>query len=255
MEEVVHAGSIKEFWSPKTIRILFSRQENPIASFPDPILLQNFLEEAIVKDRNYNWESLGVTCPKHPIFSGYSHIPMLEERSPETEPGTTPQSPRERLLQENLRNFIGVLRDSMHLLLFAQRDFIGKEFQEFQQWDLVLEDTNCPWDWDHIYPSAYYQHDVYPKYRDWHNTIGNKRAEGLSSNRGHGASLPKDKLTDPKTRKDSFISEDEWEEIQLVGRDITDPDKANFLCHLILMRMARIYGEWHTTLGIAQLMA
>jgi hypothetical protein len=192
-------------------------------------------------------------CPEHQIFRGYSHIPIPDEVPTGTEPSPSPQLHRVKFLQENLRSFIGILSGSTNLLLFAQRVFISREFREFQQWDLVLEDTNSPWDWDHIYPSAYCQRNVNPKYRAWHNTIGNKRAEELSHNRGNGSSLPKDKLADLETRKDGFISEDEWEMIQLVDADITNSATATILCRIILTRMARIYGEWHTTFGIGDL--
>jgi hypothetical protein len=139
------------------------------------------------------------------------------------------------------------------LLLFAQRGFIGREFQGFSQWDLVLDDTNCPWDWDHIYPSAHRKWYVDAKYRDWHDTIGNKRAEGLSSNRGNGANSPKEKLANPETRKDGFITEDIWSMIQGVDANITDNSTATKLCRIILTRMTEIYEDWHTIFGIGDL--
>lgn len=252
--QVAHTRPIGEFWNPQTIRTLFSRSENPLPSFPDPILIQDFLEKTIVNDPKYIWENLGAMCPKHPIFSGYSHISIPDEAPPDVEPNTPPHLLRENVLQENLRRFIKILSGSTHLLLFAQRVFIEREFRDFQQWDIVLEDTTSPWDWDHIYPSAHRKRYVDSRYRDWHNTIGNKRAEELSRNRRNGSSDPNNKLGEEKTREDSFISEEVWEMIQGVSPNITDPATANTLCEIILRRMVEIYREWHTTLGIGQLM-
>jgi hypothetical protein len=255
MQEVSRGCLVEDFWKPDTIRILFTRLDNPVPSFPAPDALEDFLEEAIVKNANYNWETLGNSCPKHPIFSGYSHIPKPDEVPSKVESVKPPDLLRERLLQENLRSFIGTLCWSTKLLLFAQRDFLDREFQWFQQWDLVLEDTNSPWDWDHIYPSACGLHNVYPKYREWHDTIGNKRAEELSHNRGNGSCRPKDKLADLETRRESVISEEVWEMIQGVDENIKDPITANTVCRIILRRMAGIYGKWYTTLGIGLLLA
>jgi hypothetical protein len=261
--ECTQTRPIGEFWRPENIRTLFTQPQNPIPSFPDPIGLQNFLENAIMEMRNedYKWEILVETCSENPIFDGYSRTTMPDEGPSTAEPDTPSlhverENLRKKFVQENLRNFIGVLRGNTHLLLFAQRNFIVDQFQDFQQWDLVLDDTNTPWDWDHIYPSAYWRHDVDPKYRQWHNTIGNKRAEALSLNRKHGDAEPKIKLADLQTRKDSFISDDVWQLIQTAPQSsIKDSVTAKILCRIILRRMAQLYGEWYATLGIGQLMS
>lgn len=50
--------------------------------------------------------------------------------------------------------FIGQIKDNKSLILFAQRDYINSEFTDYNQMD-TLDDTNAPWDWDHIYPNSW----------------------------------------------------------------------------------------------------
>lgn len=248
--KAVSGQPLENFWDVANLRVLFTRMENPVPSFPAPNVLRNFLVEEIVMNPEYNWGTLGGTCSAHPIFAGYSHIQVANSDASSTAETMRPPVSREKLLQDNLRNFVGILSGNTNLLLFAQRDFIRHKFHEFQQWDVVLNDTNCPWDWDHIFPSAYCRKGVPRKYRDWHNSIGNKRAEELSSNRSNRAAVPKDKLADPNTRRDSFISDSTWALIECTDPLIRDVVRANDLCRIILTRLAEIYAEWYVTFEI-----
>jgi len=247
------SSPLDEFWSPKHIWPLFIQSEDPIPIFPDPVQLKDFLEQTVVNDANYNWETLGATCPYHAVFDGYTRLPNPEIMPVAKHPDEQTSTPRQLVLQANLREFVGMLSSNYNMLLFAQREFITRAFGEFQQWDVVLDDTNAPWDWDHIYPSASGRHNVYPTYRAWHDKIGNKRVEELSSNRSNGDSAPKVKLADEKTRKDSFISEEIWGLIQQVSPSIKDEANARLLCRINVRRMAEIYAEWHNVLHIGDL--
>ncbi|MEL1196630.1 hypothetical protein AADX85_16350, partial [Staphylococcus epidermidis] len=77
----------------------------------------------------------------------------------------------------------GKIRHNRPLILLAQRDYINATFGDYNQMN-DIEDTNVPWDWDHIYPSEW----VYMKIcnqgiKDWNNTNGNFRALSLEQNR------------------------------------------------------------------------
>ncbi len=251
--EAFKSRPMNEFWILDVMKPLFVRKDSPSPSFPSPSILQEFLDESIVQNANYNWGSLGSTCPKHKIYSGYEHLDIPEETQPED--GEATKVLRETAARTNLRSFIGMLRGSLSLLLFSQRNFITREFKDFQQWDVALEDTNRPWDWDHIYPSSHRKWHVSVKYREWHNTIGNKRAEELSHNRGNGSSLPCDKLQDGATRSDSFIPDDIWLMMCSVSdsQNIKDAATAEAICRIILHRMVCIYNEWYKTFEIGHL--
>ena len=234
----------EEFWSPETIRVLFIRDENPMPLFPNPDDLNDFLHETIGTNPKYDWENLGSTCPKHPIYNNYKHIPIAEEKSSDVE----------LISQESVRRFINNLSKCLNALLFAQREFIEEKFKNFQQWDLVLKDIDSPWDVDHIYPSSYRKWYVSEKYRDWNNTIGNKRIEELSRNRSDGDTHPIVKLAQENTRGDSFVLPDVWEMMQPTSTNISDNTNADAICSIILRRTAEIYRKWYTTLQINQLM-
>ena len=175
--------------------------------------------------------------------------------------GPTPETERQQL-EWNFKSFLEPLWSNRQMLLYAQRDYVRKRFGSFGQWELTLKDTNCPWDWDHIYPSASGLHTVDKIYRDWHNTIGNFRVERLSENRRDGCNVPTEKLAlqdDDGTPawQNSFISKDIWEAMQSLEyrhNAIKDQTLARNICAIVLRRMVSIYHEWHQQLRIGPLM-
>lgn len=68
------------------------------------------------------------------------------------------------------------------LILLAQGDYIQKEFEEYNQLE-DLQDTNTPWDWDHIFPKSWTWREKSYLESDWVNKIGNLRAMPLVENR------------------------------------------------------------------------
>ena len=67
------------------------------------------------------------------------------------------------------------------LILLAQREYIQREFSDFNQLE-DLQDTNTPWDWDHIFPRSWAWNGS-SLVREWLNRIGNFRAMSLTDNR------------------------------------------------------------------------
>ena len=99
-------------------------------------------------------------------------------------------------------------------------------------------------------------------YKDWHNTIGNLRVEGLSENRRDGCNTPTEKLVLEDAEgtpgwQNSAISGEIWEDMQSLEYRhdaIKDTALARKICAILLKRMVSIYGEWHGQLRIGHLM-
>jgi len=94
------------------------------------------------------------------------------------------------------------------LVLYAQRDFLFKIFHHKQY---HLDDTNVPFDWDHIYPHKLISGKKHvPKLiKDFYNSIGNFRAWPYELNRMDSDDTPFKKfnpLTDSDTSEDLKLS-------------------------------------------------
>lgn len=236
-------------WAAASLRPLFVREESPVPVFPEPEQLTDYLLKGVLDVPVYDWDSLGSNQPDHTIWKSYDFLPPIQVAELDNQTG---DKQLERT-QQNLMLFLTRLWPCRHMLLFAQRDFIRESFKAFGQWEFALKDSNCPWDWDHIYPSAYNRKNVNPKYRDWHNTIGNLRAEGLSDNRGNGCDWPKDKLMGntpeqgSRIRENSFVSDDIWQDIIKIDNhyEALRDDTALAMCRIVLLRLTAIYREWH----------
>ena len=80
------------------------------------------------------------------------------------------------------------------LLLYAQRHSLHLWFADIDY--SLLEDSNLPYDWDHIFPQKWIHNKrgIKSELRQWYNTIGNFRAWPYSLNRADQADGPKEKL-------------------------------------------------------------
>jgi hypothetical protein len=98
------------------------------------------------------------------------------------------------------------------LVLYAQRGWLNAWFSDFDPARRdQLEDTDRPWDMDHIHASNYVKNIKRPQphlrvLRDeWHGCIGNLRAWPLELNRGDGDASPTAKLAYPETTDERSI--------------------------------------------------
>ncbi|MDE3234502.1 MAG: DUF262 domain-containing protein [Bacteroidota bacterium] len=68
------------------------------------------------------------------------------------------------------------------IVLYSQRHFLSKVISQDH---LLLDDTDIPFDWDHISPNSfvYGLQDIPPVIKDWYNSNGNFRAWPYSLNR------------------------------------------------------------------------
>ena len=141
--------------------------------------------------------------------------------------------------------FINSVQYNRLLILIAQSSYIRDEFPEFNELER-LEDTNTPWDWDHIYPSewVYGQRKIHELTRKWNNTIGNLRAMSLSDNRSESNKLsPSDRLKDVSTHKNYFIEEGDLEYWKTLTERFNKDDESMVINHAmaIARRLVNIY--------------
>lgn len=158
---------------------------------------------------------------------------------------------------EPIEGFRKNLLNQRGLLLFVQREYINKKFYQLQ-WDVLIEDSNRPYDWDHIYPSVYNQRGTNQELRNIYNTIGNLRAWALSDNRSDGKDLPSKKFgIIEDNKKNSFIKDNDWPLWDKISRSrITnnDENEAKNACNAIYTRIGNIYKEWYDTLSVGELL-
>ena len=99
-------------------------------------------------------------------------------------------------------NFFKKLAFNKDLLLFCQRRFLDKEFDKKI---FMLDDTNIPFDYDHLFPQSYIKNKKGIKkkktLKDWYNSIGNLRAWPYDKNKKDSDKPPYEKL------KDSFLED------------------------------------------------
>ena len=90
------------------------------------------------------------------------------------------------------------------LVLYAQRTWLSKWYQEFDPTSpLQLQETEQPWDIDHIHPRNYVEgrHNIPGLITKWHATIGNLRAWPSEINRSQHDLDPGAKLSEPNDQE------------------------------------------------------
>ena len=183
--------------------------------------------------------------------------------------------------------FIDSLRGKRELVLFAQRHWMIKWFPDFDPAAAdSLDDTNRPWDMDHIHPRNFIEgrHNIPLVLKDWHTSIGNLRIWPLELNRADQAATPAAKLNRPlaedtgygmqtsqELRDASFISGNQhlsfWENstppgappdkvpgqyLSNNGQDSYHKFRKNLL-RAIVCRFENLYRHWYEELEIHSL--
>ncbi len=149
--------------------------------------------------------------------------------------------------------FIQKIQHNRSLILFAQRDYINSTFGDYNQMD-EIDDTNVPWDWDHIYPSEWVYRKVYCNHgiKDWNHTNGNLRAISLEHNRSRSNHQSPQNISDSEEREFSFINENDWDYWKNINDRIWD-DKIENHFRAITTRMIKIYEKYWNDLKISEL--
>jgi len=153
--------------------------------------------------------------------------------------------------------FIGKIQYNRPLILFSQRSYINTTFKDYNQID-DMDDTNVPWDWDHIYPDSWVYNMKYceQNIRDWNGTNGNFRAISLEQNRSESNAVsPKIRLEDTAIREFSFVFENDFEHWHKIDDRIWNKEKAIYHFRAITTRMINIYEKFWNDLKINELLA
>lgn len=171
------------------------------------------------------------------------------------------------------------------LVLYAQRYWLDIFFPGYNPADPdQLEDSDRPFDWDHIIPQSYFyniKRRIFNMWRyEWPQTIGNLRAWPMELNRGDGKIPPSDKLAAAEMklldvrwktllpdgdiiREASFISVKNWknwkkccgEDADIIN-ELTDKSVVGMaLLSAITARLCALYRYWFESLDVGSTLA
>ncbi len=236
--------SSNDFWSKQILSIPYlNRNDFIMCPLIQPTTLREYLVQNVVEE-NVDWANLYPDSESE-IVKTYKMILNSESEQEKISNAT----------KSMWDNFMNKLFECKPLLLFSQRKYIKESFGEFNQME-ALEDTNRPWDWDHIYPDSwvYYKKNISWQTRHWNKSIGNFRALSLEENRSENNSLsPRDRLIN--VREQSFVKESDWEYWEKIKERINDGDTEMIKNHLsaIVHRLCNIYEDWYETLDVGHL--
>lgn len=181
---------------------------------------------------------------------------------------------KEKLNNSQYNDFLMKTYDNKDLLLYVQRKSLHIWFGASN--NFVLEDTNVPFDIDHISPQKYVYRcwHINPTLSFWYYKIGNLRAWPYSSNRSDGDVTPKEKLSQyndgcvAKLCKsvglqiDDYITQKgillEWSKcdkswVELDSNTLSNDDNAKKTLRCIIRRMREIYRDLYENLLIEDL--
>jgi len=231
-------------WNKQTIsRLFFVNNWYIMYPLVRPFDLREFLLEHVVQ-KNVSWDNL-YTKPEDKLNEQYKSV--IEENIKE-------ENKKQEYINVIWRCFIGSLFHNRSMLLFVQRKYIKEKFKDFNRLE-NLEDTNTPWDWDHIYPESWVYHipNVNVNVRRWTYSIGNLRAISLEDNRSeNNRESPSERLSDVK--KESFIKENDWEYWEKITKRIYDnQNEIKDYLSAVINRLCNIYAEWYNSLKIGDL--
>ena len=200
----------------------------------------NSLEDFLLKKAE-----LGIDysiSPEDPIWEEWT------SREPRSE--SLPEEDYIVRMKDEWNDFLNRLLKNKYLVLLAQREYINRTFKDFNQVE-DLQDTETPWDWDHIYPESwvYYQQNIDVRTRYWEWRIGNFRAMSLTDNRSENNNLsPAERFetinADYYIKANDLVS---WKKLTANHRYIKDSDPEFVMIHAkaIIIRSVNIYRNMY----------
>lgn len=150
-------------------------------------------------------------------------------------------------------NFLNQIAWNRNFLIITQRNYFIKEFKDYMEFD-GIEDTNRPWDWDHIYPISwvYNQHKISNIVKWLVGTIGNFRALSFNENRTESNKLSPQKRfeKDVSARQNSLIKENDLEHwLELTNNDNRlielRSSKVDSFVKAVFFRLSNIYTDFY----------
>ena len=192
--------------------------------------------------------------------------------------------PKEQRLPGATQGLPGRLWEMKELLHYAQREQIRSWFRDYDPASPdQLEDTDRPWDYDHIFPGSYGGvNGLPPLIKEWGVSIGNLRIWPFDANRALGDDYPAKKLEAP-IRQEGRYGLTNGMQVRLASRvdekdywsmwrgttpggarpnwrrylaDPRNPDESvcrGVLVRALSARWVGLYFEWYTQLCVSKL--
>jgi hypothetical protein len=141
------------------------------------------------------------------------------------------------------RSFIDKMFFNNELILYAQREFLSNQFKQNHY---CLDDTNVPFDWDHISANKYVKNKrkIPLIIKDWYSSIGNLRAWPYSLNRIDQDVVPPLKLDPLGNNNAEKNSEDDREKIKELKTALKKPDLPDEELKKELLKASFCDKEW-----------
>lgn len=201
----------------------------------------------------------------------------LENLIPSKSPYTYADVDKFAHRQEEYVPFIYNMLYNRDFVLYAQRQALHLWFADIDY--SLLEDSNLPYDWDHIFPQKWVHNKrgIKNELRQWYNTIGNFRAWPYSLNRADQANGLDEKLyiedeesftknickpVGLKKNTVEFTADilcqwsacgSEWMELKYSSSSMKDDEIAKDTIKRIRARALFIYQVWYKNLRISEL--
>ena len=136
-------------------------------------------------------------------------------------------------------------------ILYAQRKYFKSSFKDIE---FHLDDTDVPFDWDHISPQLLIKNKkgITKPLADWYQSIGNLRALSYSKNRARGAKPPSIDM-DRKSAEESFCNFNHWSKHSFTKDDLDDKNQ-KVIFNLIVDRCFGLFSKWHDDLDVGKLL-
>jgi hypothetical protein len=198
------------------------------------------LQRAMLKDRDFE------------IMTPFPDIRTLKRIIPAQNANISAMT-LDKIYDSEYGAFIYKMFYNKDLILYAQRAALSEWFSELEEFN--LEDTNRPFDYDHICPNAYTHNkkNIHRALRDWYSSNGNFRAWPYSLNRGDQDDSPAKKLKETSDLLNSFCKKDWLELEEDVRKTIRENFTAKKIINHILNRNKEICFEWYDKLKINDL--
>jgi len=256
-------NNIAEFFNYESFNSLFIGQNSLLIPLPKPDDIREALHSLIIADKvqdkiwsQYWWEQ--IKAPDKTVTKLFN----ISESEGNGD-----------VLQKSWEQFFKKIYQDRRFLLYAQRSLITTHFDWF---DPILpdqtQDRNRPWDYDHILPYNWTQHDsgrnkdgVPRLVKAWVHANGNFRAWPYELNRSKGDGfifeneVPAYDLSAADVYDVSFVrNKDDWKFAKdLKGDEFIKDKKGKKQKEFITVSINRtvdIYNEWYETLQVKDLM-
>lgn len=153
-------------------------------------------------------------------------------------------------------------KEGRALVLYVCRNYIQKEFPDYDPSDAVWSEENRPWDYDHIFPKSWLITGRGNRQGTYHNivakfihSIGNIAPIHFSKNRQKNAEFPGKYMEDDNNlllvdydnNKDFFLNEK-------IGKCLEEKEEfAKPFVRITMSRFCRLYRTWYESLTIDSL--